>query len=111
RRQYEVQPDKACVTGDEVNRLWDVAAGQMTRVHPLAYDDPRVLPQLPGKLSMTDIDRVNPPGVPCQQHVGEAAGRSADVKRDPSLDSDCEVVEGMRELDAAARHPRMIASL
>ena len=44
-----------------------------------------------------------------QQHIGEAAGRGADIEGDETGDIDGEVIERMRELDAAARDPGMIA--
>ncbi len=71
-------------------------------------DHPRILAQFPGELAMPDIDGVDPGGSPRQQHVGKAAGRSADVERRHTGDGDREMVECRRQLDAAARHPGMV---
>src|SRR5437868_11668645 len=45
------------------------------RIQSFAGDDPRVLPQLPGELSMTDIDGIDPPGAPGQQHLDRKSTR------------------------------------
>ena len=55
------------------------------------------------------IDREHPRRAARQQHVGEPAGRAADVHRDRAGGIEREVVERMRQLDAPARDPRMIA--
>src|SRR5690348_8162777 len=83
----------------------------MPGVEPFVDDDPRVLPQLPGELAVTDIDGVDALGTTGQQHVGEAAGRSPDIKRDLVVDRDVEMIERVYELDPAAGNPRMVASL
>jgi hypothetical protein len=48
------------------------------------------------------------PGAAPQQHVGEAAGRGADVERDQAGWIEVEVIEGMGKLDAAARDIRLL---
>ena len=87
------------------------ARRQMARVQPFVDDDARILPQLPGELAVADIDRIDPRGAARQQHVGEAAGRGADIEGDLSVDRDREMIERVSQLDAAPRDPRMIASL
>ena len=82
----------------------------MAGVHPLVDDDARILPQFPGELAMSDIDGVNPRRAARQQHVGKAAGRGADVEGRLAIDRDPEMIEGMGELDAPARHPGMVVS-
>ena len=111
RRQHRRKADKARVAGDDVDRLGDVGMGQVARVDPFVDDDPRILAQLPGELAMTDIDGVNPPGTAIEQHLGEAAGRGADVEGDAPVDYDPEVIESVGEFDAAPRDPGMIAPL
>ena len=59
---------------------------------------------------MADIDRVNPPRAARQQHIGKAAGRGADIECNPAGYVDAEMIERMGELDAAARHPGMVAT-
>ena len=55
------------------------------------------------KLAVADIERDHARGAALQQHVGEAAGRCADVERVAPPDVEPELVEGVRELFAAAR--------
>ena len=82
RRQQCRQPDKARIAGDQIDRLGDFGTCQIARVEPFMHVDPLVLAQFPGELTAPDIDRVDPGGTARQQHVGETAGRGADVERD-----------------------------
>ena len=59
------------------------------------------------KLAAADIDRIDAPRAAREQHLGEAAGRGADIEADAARDIDAEMVERRRKLDAAARHPGM----
>ena len=59
------------------------------------------------QLAAADIDREHQAGAVRQQHLGEAAGRGADVEADMILDVDRVVLQRARELDAAARHKGM----
>ena len=59
------------------------------------------------QLTVPDIDRVHEPGTAREQHVGKTAGRSADVEANASVNVDPRLLERCRELDAAARDPRM----
>ena len=34
------------------------------------------------QLAVPDIDRVDAPGAACEQHLGETAGRGADIEAD-----------------------------
>jgi hypothetical protein len=108
-RQYSRKPDEAGVTGNHIDRLGNVGAGQMARVEPFADNDAAVLPQLPCELAMPDIDGINPLGAARQQHIGETAGRRSDVEGDATLGGDPEMVERVGELDAAAGNPGVIA--
>src|SRR5260370_28210900 len=85
-----------------------MGSGQMAGIQSLVHDDPWILPQFPGELTMPDIDGVDAAGAARQQHVGKAAGRGADIESFPAVDHDPEMVEGMGELHAPARHPGMI---
>ena len=82
---------------------------QVARVRPLMHDDARILAQFPGKLPAPDIDRMDPRRTLRQQHVGETAGRGADIERDHAARVDREMIERKSQLDATARHPRMVA--
>ncbi len=103
-------PDKARVAGHEIDGTGDLGARQIPRVYPFMHDDPRVLPQFPGELSAPDIDRVHKRRAPCQQHIGKAPGRGADIERDKPGRIEREMVERLHELEAAARHPRVVAT-
>ena len=59
------------------------------------------------QLGAADIDGVNEPRAARDEHLGESAGRRANVKADPLARVEAEMIERGRELDAAARHPRM----
>ena len=92
RRQHRRQTDKTSIASYDFDGLGNLLARQHTRVDPLAHDDARVLAQLPGELAVADIDGVDLPRAARQQHIGEAAGRGADIERDPS-GVDAEMVE------------------
>jgi hypothetical protein len=61
-----------------------------------------VIPQPPVELAMADVDGVYAPRAPLQQHVGEAAGRGAEVERRAARRIELEMIERMGELGAAA---------
>jgi len=110
RRQYRGEPDEARITGDYVDGLGNLSSGQVTGVEALVHDNARILPQFPGELTMPDIDGVDPRAAARQQHIGEAASRGADVESRPALEVDPKMVQGVSELDPAARNPGMVVS-
>jgi len=57
-----------------------------------------------------DIDGVHAERAMRQQHVGEAAGGCAHVERDAALGREAEMAQRVRELEATARHPRVVLS-
>ena len=57
---------------------------------------------------MPDIERDDAGRAAPQQHVGEAAGRSADIERAAAGDIDPEAVKGVRKLDASAADIGMV---
>ena len=59
----------------------DVGGGEVARVHALDHGDARVGAQLPVQLAVADVEGDHAPRAAVQQHVGEAAGRGADVER------------------------------
>ena len=75
---------------------------QMPGVEVLDDDDARIVAQPPVELPVADVERDDARGAALQQHVGEAAGRGADVERLAAGDGDAEGVERVRELQAAA---------
>src|SRR5882724_1498612 len=108
RRQYDFEADEAGVADDAIRSVRNIGTRKMACVRALEHDNARVLAQLPGQLPVSDIDGVDLGGAARQQHVGEAAGRGADVEPDAAGRVDGEMIEGMRELQAAARDPRMV---
>ena len=80
----------------------------MAGIQTLAQNNARVLAQLPGELAAADIDRIDLGGAAGEQHIGEAAGRSADVEADPTRGIDAEMIERMGELQPAARDPGVV---
>ena len=73
-------------------------------------DDARILPQFPGELRAADINGVNPDCAARQQHVGETAGRGADIERERAAGIGGEMVEREGKLQPAARYPGMVAA-
>ena len=55
------------------------------------------------ELAVADVERDHPGRSPLEEHVGEAAGRGADVDAVEAGGIDAEPVEPVRELLAAAR--------
>jgi hypothetical protein len=98
REQHRGQTDKACIAGHEIDRVGNVGGGQVAGVDALMHDDARILAQLPGKLAAPDIDRVNLDCAARKQHIGEPAGRGADIERDEASNIDREMVERMNKL-------------
>ena len=78
------------------------------RVHAFADEDARIGAKPPIELAVADVERDDRRGAALQQHVGEAAGRRADVERAPAGGVDAEGVERAGELDAAAADVGMI---
>ncbi len=103
------RPMKLASQTMRVGRLGHLLRREVAGVAALAHDDARIVAQLPGELPVPDIDGIDASRAALQQHVGEAAGRGADVEGDGTGGVDAEMVERMGELDAAARHPGMIA--
>ena len=56
-------------------------ASEIARVGALDHRHARVLPQLPVQLPVADVQGDDVARAALQQHVGEAAGRRADVER------------------------------
>ena len=59
------------------------------------------------QLLAPDIDRKHEGGAAREQHLGEAAGRCADVETDVALDVDGILLQRARKLDAAPRDKGM----
>ena len=66
--QWDASPNAGFTTGDP----W----------LPLANDHARIIPDFPGYLALSNIDRVNFDRAPLQEAIGESTGRSTDVECD-----------------------------
>ena len=97
RRQRDADGDERDVADGELRREREL--GERARVRPLEHDDARVGAQPRMELPVADVDRDHARRAALEQHVGEAAGRRADV----------EAVEA-RRIDAEARRARARAS-
>ena len=78
--------------------------GQVARVRALEHGHALVGPQPFVQLSAADVEGDHARRASLQQDIREAAGRCPDVERVPAGGIDTELVEGVRELVAAARH-------
>ena len=76
---------------------------QVARVDALAADDARVGGELRVELAVADVDGEDLDRAAFEQHLGEAAGRGADVERHEALRRIAEAVERGDHLEAAAR--------
>ena len=106
-RQDEPLRDEAQVADDRARRLADVLERQLPRVETLERTHPRVGGKARVQLPMADVDRDHASCAPRKQHIGEAAGRGADVEAGEARRVESECVERGGELHAAARSPGM----
>ena len=83
-RQDVAERDERDVDRDDVERravAGQIAARERARVDALDHVDARIAADLPVELAVADVERDDARGAALQQHVGEAAGRGADVER------------------------------
>ena len=69
------------------------ARRQDARAGLLMDDHARVVAQLPGELVGAAVDRIDARRAALEQHIGEAAGRTADIHGDEAGHVDAEMVE------------------
>ena len=84
-----------------------VSGGEPARVRPLERDDPGIRAELFGELTATHVESIDTRRTALQQHVREAAGRSADVEADEPGRVDPERVERGGQLVATPAHVRV----
>ena len=102
RRRYgHAERDEGEIGHEEVDRLRKIEA--LSRVDALHHDDARVVAKTPVELPLAHVDGIDADGAALQQHVGEPAGRRAEVEGDPSPGTETQVVERGRELFSASR--------
>src|ERR1035437_1130714 len=108
RPQNEAQRDERDVDGHDVDLVRYIRARERSGIDALADDDARVGAQAPIELTVADVERDDAGGSSLQQHVGEAAGRGADIEGAAAGGIHGEGLERVRELDAAAADVRMV---
>ena len=111
RRQHQLRRDERDVDGHDVHlpeRRRQHPALEPARIDALQHGHARILAQLPRELAVADVDRRDPRRAALDEHVGEAAGRGADVQRGAPADGDAERVERVGQLDAAAPGVRVV---
>src|SRR3546814_18970030 len=72
--QHFGKRNEACVTYRDVDRLGNKLGAQMPGVGPIKDNNARIAPQLPRKLSVSDVDRLNRKSV--------VSGKSVSVRLD-----------------------------
>src|SRR3546814_19146608 len=80
--QHFGKRNEACVTYRDVDRLGNKLGAQMPGVGPLKDNHARIAPQLPRKLAVSDVDRIDPLCAAREKDVGEAARRCPHIQRD-----------------------------
>ncbi len=105
RRQRELQRDEAQVRGDRLHGTpAQMRARQVAGVHPLDQGDARVGGECGVHLAMADIDCDDMRRAALQQHLREAARRSAEVEHRQSGRIEAEGVEPGGKLQRRARN-------
>jgi hypothetical protein len=105
--QYQTQRNETDVANHRRGRRFEQGARQIARVQTFAHEYAAVSPQLLVELAMTDIDGVDESRAAREQHVGESAGRGANIEAIEAARMKPESVERRGELDAAPRDPRV----
>ena len=104
RRQRLSYADERDIADDQLRRERQLA--HVARVRPLEDDDAGVVADARVQLAVADVERDHTRSATLKQDVGEATGRSTDVKAVPPGRIDAESVEGVRELGPAPRDVR-----
>ncbi len=114
RGQDRPEADEARVAHERTDPAGILAEGggvEMARIGAFVDGDAPVRTELPGELTVADVDRVDPRRAAVEQHVGEPAGRGADVECHQPGWRKREAVEPVHELQSAARHPGVVLTL
>ena len=106
RGQHGGQADEAGVADQGLDRIGDHRGGQITGVGLLMHHHARIGAQLPGELAVADIHRVHLRRPVRQQHVGEPAGRGADIQTNPALGRKPEMPQARDPASARRARPR-----
>ena len=79
-RHDRAQRDERRVDDDQIEAAGKRIVGEQPEIRPLDHGHARILAQLPGQLSVADVERDDRARAVREQRIGEAAGRSADVE-------------------------------
>src|SRR5450759_1562693 len=105
--QHFLEADERQVGDDQADRLREGV--EVAGVHALDHHHARVLAQAPVDQAAADVDREHLYGTTPQQHVGEPAGRRADVGADSAGGIDAEAIQRRAQLQSAStRIPRAL---
>ena len=103
--------DERDIDRDEIDLTeisWEHHRLETPCVDPFERHDTSILPELPRQLTATDVESRDAARTALQECIGKASGRRADVERRPPVDDDAERVKGMRQLDPATTHVRVV---
>ncbi len=98
------QRDEAHVGDEGADGLRHEGAIEPARVATLERDDPGSAARRACSWSWPDVDGIDARRAAVEQHLGEAAGRGADVEGNDALHRKAEMVEGGDQLRGSARH-------
>jgi hypothetical protein len=96
--------DERHVDRDNVSGARQVGGFEKACVDVLEHDDARIGAKPPIELTVSDIQGDDLTGATLEQHIGEAACRSANVERGPAAHLDRERLERVRKLETTAAH-------
>ena len=105
RRQHQLERDEADIDRGEIRRLGETRRIERADVGLLERDDRRMAAQPRVQLTAPDIDRVDAPRTAREQHLGEAAGRGADIEADAARRIEAEMIERRDKLQRRRARP------
>ena len=90
-----------------------MVSGEVARVQPFDQADARIGGKCCRELPVPDVDGAHMGGAALQQHLREAAGRSADIERVAAARVEAEMVEAGDQFQRGARNiaPRRVVDL
>ena len=99
-RQYDTQRYERHIDGRDIDHLREDR--DVSCIGALHHDHSGVIAEPPVKLSIPNINRVDPPSSVLKQAVGETSSRRTDICRDFGLNVQAEGIQCCRELLTAA---------
>src|SRR5210317_1579378 len=102
RRQDLLERNERGIDHGEVRNLVQLVRCQMPDIGAFEINDPLIIAQLPGKLTVTDVNGKDLPGTPLQQAIGKTTGRGSHIKCRSTCCSHLESLESPGKLEPAA---------